>query len=83
MSDVLRTPLLEWREGRKFTREKVCSLVKKAGGQLKPRSLLEMENGRRRPSYRLAKIFVQVSGETLEVDQILDFPYPETKKATH
>jgi transcriptional regulator with XRE-family HTH domain len=63
-------PLRVWRDEKGLTPEEVSKRVIKHGGRLSPRTIGEIEGGRRRPSYELAKILVKVSRDAFTVDQL-------------
>lgn len=70
-------PIRGWRKEHGVSPQRFEKLVKKNGGKLTHRSLGEIELGRRRPSYELAKVIVKISHDELTVDQILTWKRSE------
>lgn len=54
-------PIRRWREANGVSPEQFALLISKHGGQLTSRSLGEIESGRRRPSFKLAKVIEKIT----------------------
>lgn len=71
-------PIRRWRRANEVSPEQYAALVEAHGGKLTHRSLGEIELGRRRPSYELAKILIAVGNEESRsrytIDQLLTWP---------
>lgn len=77
-------PIRRWRRLNDVSPEQFAQLVSDHGGKLTYRSLGEIELGRRRPSYELAKILIAVGNEETRgrftIDQLLTWPLRLTPK---
>jgi transcriptional regulator with XRE-family HTH domain len=73
VSPCLFHPLRRWRDENGVSAEKLSAMVMKAGGRLSPRSVAEIEGGRRFPSYPLAKILVAVSRNSFSIDDLKEW----------
>lgn len=75
-------PIRRWRRLNEVSPEEFEQRVRDNGGQLTHRSLGEIELGRRRPSYDLAKTLITVGNEEprarFTIDQLLTWPLRRT-----